>query len=72
MTEVRSVRPDRGIHRPTSLGGVTALVMAAGTGLISEFYEGHERLTMIARQGMPIELGGVIFLFIGEVLASEG
>lgn len=54
------------------LGGVTALVMAAGTGLISEFYEGHERLTMIARQGMSIELGGVIFLFIGGVLASEG
>jgi MFS family permease len=54
------------------LGGSTALIMAAGTGLISEFYEGKARLTMIASQGMAIELGGVIFLFIGGVLASAG
>ncbi|QQX57450.1 MFS transporter [Pseudomonas chlororaphis] len=54
------------------LGGATAVIMAAGTGLISEFYEGHARLNMIARQGMSIELGGVIFLFIGGVLASAG
>lgn len=54
------------------LGGSTALIMAAGTGLISEFYEGKMRLTMIARQGMAIELGGVIFLFVGGVLASAG
>ena len=54
------------------LGGSTALVMAAGTGLISEFYEGKARLTMIASQGMAIELGGVIFLFIGGLLASVG
>jgi MFS family permease len=55
-----------------ALGGATALIMAAGTGLISEFYEGDARLAMIARQGMSIELGGVIFLFIGGVLASAG
>jgi MFS family permease len=54
------------------LGGATALVMAAGTGLISEFYEGRARLEMIARQGMAIELGGVIFLFIGGLLAVRG
>lgn len=54
------------------LGGSTALVMAAGTGLISEFYEGKARLRMIASQGMAIELGGVIFLFIGGLLASAG
>ncbi|PLR31659.1 MFS transporter [Chimaeribacter californicus] len=54
------------------LGGATALVMAAGTGLLSAFYQGSARLTMIARQGMSIELGGVIFLFIGGVLATIG
>ncbi|WP_248746040.1 MFS transporter [Pseudomonas sp. MWU12-2037] len=54
------------------LGGATALVMASGTSLISEFYNGHARLKMMARQGMSIELGGVIFLFIGGVLAEMG
>ncbi|MDV7211124.1 MFS transporter [Azotobacter beijerinckii] len=54
------------------LGGATAVVMAAGTGLISEFYQGHARLAMIAKQGMSIELGGVIFLFIGGLLAMQG
>lgn len=52
------------------LGGATALVMTAGTGLISAFYQGSQRLKMIALQGMSIELGGVVFLFIGGVLAS--
>ncbi|CAB3751338.1 permease [Burkholderia sp. MSh2] len=54
------------------LGGATALVMSAGTGMISALYEGQERLAMIARQGMSIELGGVIFLSIGGVLAAYG
>ncbi|EHM01593.1 transporter, major facilitator family protein [Acetobacteraceae bacterium AT-5844] len=54
------------------LGGATAIVMASGTGLISEFYEGRARLSMMARQGMAIELGGVIFLFIGGLLATVG
>jgi len=54
------------------LGAATAIIMAAGTGLISEFYQGAERLKMIARQGMAIELGGVIFLFIGGLLATLG
>lgn len=54
------------------LGGATALVMAAGTGLISAFYHGEKRIQMIARQGMSIELGGVVFLFIGGVLAAAG
>ena len=52
------------------LGGATAVVMASGTGLISEFYEGRSRLAMIARQGMSIELGGVIFLALGGWLAG--
>jgi MFS family permease len=52
------------------LGGATAIVMASGTGLISEFFESKARLQMIARQGMAIELGGVIFLFIGGLLAT--
>lgn len=54
------------------LGGATALVMSAGTGLISVFYSGPSRMQMIARQGMSIELGGVIFLFIGGLLAAVG
>lgn len=54
------------------LGGATALVMSAGTTLISTFYSGHARLKMIASQGMSIELGGVIFLFIGGLLATLG
>lgn len=54
------------------LGGATAMIMAAGTGLISEFYEGNARLNMIARQGMAIELGGVVFLFAAGLLASVG
>lgn len=54
------------------LGAATALVMAAGTGLISHFYSGKRRLAMMARQGMAIELGGVVFLFVGGLLASAG
>lgn len=54
------------------LGGATAVVMAAGTGLLSHFYHGPARLAMMARQGMAIELGGVIFLFIGGLLATLG
>ncbi|TFY88339.1 MFS transporter [Pseudomonas kairouanensis] len=54
------------------LGGATALVMAGGTGLISTFYQGKARLQMIANQGMAIELGGVIFLFLGGLLATAG
>ena len=54
------------------LGGATALVMAGGTTLISEFFDGESRLRMIARQGMAIEIGGVIFLAIGGMLAVVG
>ncbi|ERK06550.1 permease, MFS family [Pantoea sp. AS-PWVM4] len=52
------------------LGVATALVMSAGTSLIAAFYAGEARLTMMARQGMAIELGGVLFLFIGGILAA--
>lgn len=52
------------------LGAATALVMTTGTGLISELYSGDQRMKMIAIQGMSIELGGVLFLFIGGFLAS--
>lgn len=54
------------------LGGATALVMAAGTGLLSSFFSGGQRLKMIALQGMSIELGGVLFLFVGGLLATLG
>lgn len=54
------------------LGGSTALVMSGGTGLLSSFFSGERRLKMLARQGMSIELGGVIFLFFGGILASAG
>lgn len=52
------------------LGGTTALVMAACTMLISQWYQGTARLAMIAKQGMAIELGGVIFLLLGGQLAA--
>ncbi|KXO09008.1 MFS permease [Moritella sp. JT01] len=54
------------------LGAATAVIMAGGTMLISQFYVGNARLNMIAKQGMAIELGGVIFLFIGGQLAILG
>ncbi|MFT2091715.1 MFS transporter [Paraglaciecola sp. 2405UD69-4] len=53
------------------LGGLTALVMASSTALIAQWYQGKERLEMIAKQGMAIEFGGVIFLFFGGVLATH-
>ncbi|WP_409026511.1 MFS transporter [Janthinobacterium sp. SUN098] len=52
------------------LGAPTALVMASGTGLISALFSGQARLRMIARQGMTIELGGVLFLALGGLLAT--
>ncbi|WP_027349450.1 MFS transporter [Halotalea alkalilenta] len=54
------------------LGGATAMVMASGTGLISALYHGRARLAMMAKQGMSIELGGVIFLFVSGLLATAG
>ncbi|WP_067701956.1 MULTISPECIES: MFS transporter [unclassified Erwinia] len=54
------------------LGMPTALVMSSGTALISSFYHGEARMRMIARQGMSIELGGVIFLFLAGLLATAG
>jgi MFS family permease len=53
------------------LGAATAAVMVSGTGLISQFYSGPARLAMIARQGMAIELGGVLFLACAGWLASQ-
>ncbi|WP_455924239.1 MFS transporter [Pseudomonas putida] len=53
------------------LGAATAAVMASGTGLISQFYRGPARLAMIAKQGMAIELGGVLFLACAGWLASQ-
>ena len=52
------------------LGASTALTMASSTTLISQFYFGRARLSMMAKQGMAIELGGVIFLFVGGLLAD--
>jgi len=54
------------------LGGATAMVMSSGIAMISEFYSGHARLKMMSKQGMAIELGGVIFLSIGGLLAQIG
>lgn len=54
------------------LGAATALVMAAGTTLIAEFFDGPQRLKMIAWQGMAIEAGGVVFLALGGVLGGWG
>ncbi|MDR9827909.1 MFS transporter, partial [Vibrio sp. FNV 38] len=52
------------------LGGFAAGSMASGTALISLWYAGPKRLSMIAKQGMAIELGGAIFLFLGGILSE--
>lgn len=54
------------------LGAATALVMTAGTMLIAEFFDGTERLKMIAWQGVAIEVGGVVFLALGGILGARG
>lgn len=54
------------------LGAATAVVMASGTALLAEFFEGEQRLKMIALQGMSIEAGGIIFLSIGGMLGALG
>lgn len=53
------------------LGATTAVVMASGTVLISQWYQEKQRLAMIAKQGMAIELGGVVFLFLGGQFAAS-
>lgn len=53
------------------LGGITSIVMAGSTVLISQWYFGSARLGMIAKQGMAIEFGGVLFLFLGGLLAAQ-
>ncbi len=52
------------------LGAFTAGQMAAGTAVISYWFQGEKRLSMMAKQGMAIELGGVIFLFFGGLLTE--
>ncbi|MDN6276864.1 MFS transporter [Psychrobacter sp.] len=52
------------------LGAFAVGAMVAGTVLISQWYTGKARLNMIAKQGMAIELGGVIFLFLGGLLSE--
>jgi MFS family permease len=52
------------------LGGFTAGQMAAGTAVISQWFHGAKRLSVIAKQGMAIELGGVVFLFFGGLLTE--
>jgi hypothetical protein len=44
--------------------------MTSSTVLISIWYHGEERLNMMAKQCMAIELGGVTFLFVAGLLAS--
>lgn len=53
------------------LGGVTSVVMAGSTILISHWYFAKARLGMLAKQGMAIELGGVLFLFLGGLMAAQ-
>ncbi|RQO70626.1 MFS transporter [Pedobacter sp. KBW06] len=52
------------------LGAATAAIQASTTALIACFFEKEERIKMIAWQGMSIELGGVLFLSIGGILAE--
>lgn len=52
------------------LGAATAAIQASGTALIACFFEKEDRIKMIAWQGISIELGGVLFLSIGGILAE--
>lgn len=52
------------------VGGFTAGAMASGTAIISICYAGMARLSMIAKQGMAIELGGVVLLFVSGLLSD--
>ena len=52
------------------LGGATVAVQVSVTSFIAEFFQGENRMKLIAWQGMAIELGGVVFLSIGGVLGE--
>jgi len=52
------------------LGAATAAVQASSTSMIADFFHGEKRMKMMARQGMSIEIGGVIFLSIGGILGE--
>ena len=54
------------------LGGATVVVMASGTSLISHWYQGQERLKVLAQQGMAVESGGVLILIVSGILAGVG
>ena len=52
------------------LGGATVAIQVAVTSIIADAFDGHQRMKIIAWQGMSIELGGVIFLSIGGMLGE--
>lgn len=53
------------------LGAATAAVQVSASGLIADFFTGEKRMKMMARQGMAIELGGVVFLSLGGYLGEK-
>lgn len=54
------------------LGLAVAGVMTSVTTLIGDYYEGQERGRVLGLQGMFVNLGGVLFLSFGGVLADIG
>lgn len=52
------------------LGAMTGIILVSVNGLISEFFQGKQRLKMIALQAIAIELGGVLILGTSGVLST--
>ena len=51
------------------LGGATGIVLVCVNGLISAFFQGKQRLKMIALQAISIEFGGVVILAVSGFLS---
>ena len=52
------------------LGASCVAIQVATTTFIAQLFDGKDRMKMIARQGMAIELGGVLFLSLGGFLGE--
>lgn len=51
------------------LGGATGIVLVCVNGLISSFFQGKQRLKIIALQAISIEFGGVVILAVSGFLS---
>lgn len=52
------------------LGLAVALTMTSSTALIGDYFEGEARHKFIAKQGLAVALGGIVFINAGGLLAQ--